>query len=365
MINSLIEALISVIFVYFVLCVLISGFVELWQNRKMKRAKMLYFAIDKALNDPQNKNWCDFLYNHPQIESLKKNYRYYPDYIPGGIFSSVLIDIIIAEGKKIEFINKANGEIQIIEKNKTEDYFDKFRIGYNSLNESRFKQLLESFLIDADNIQKLKFNISKWFDDYMDRLTGWYKSSVRKTTLTFAILLTLVFNIDSIKIFETIQKNNILKLNLIENAEKTIQSFPSNHIFTDSIKGINVSQTPNHDTKILFIQPFDSNSIGKMDVSTHNKDEVDFKQFTISLLSKNSLPFGWKGISYFSDNHSKELGLFKLIQLNLEQITWLQILGWIITIIALTLGAPFWFDIMKKFVNVRHSGKKPTQTSNN
>jgi hypothetical protein len=36
-----------------------------------------------------------------------------------------------------------------------------------------------------------------------------------------------------------------------------------------------------------------------------------------------------------------------------------RICGWIITAFAVTLGAPFWFDVLNKFINIRSSGIKP------
>jgi hypothetical protein len=36
-----------------------------------------------------------------------------------------------------------------------------------------------------------------------------------------------------------------------------------------------------------------------------------------------------------------------------------KILGWLLTAAALTLGAPFWFDLLQKFVNIRGAGGKP------
>ncbi len=33
--------------------------------------------------------------------------------------------------------------------------------------------------------------------------------------------------------------------------------------------------------------------------------------------------------------------------------------GWLLSALAITMGAPFWFDILNKFVNVRNAGPKP------
>jgi hypothetical protein len=43
---------------------------------------------------------------------------------------------------------------------------------------------------------------------------------------------------------------------------------------------------------------------------------------------------------------------------------WLErLLGWLLTVLALSMGAPFWFDLLNKFMNVRYTGKSPDETS--
>jgi hypothetical protein len=36
--------------------------------------------------------------------------------------------------------------------------------------------------------------------------------------------------------------------------------------------------------------------------------------------------------------------------------------GWIVSGIAIAMGAPFWFDLLGKIVNVRNAGKPPAST---
>jgi hypothetical protein len=31
--------------------------------------------------------------------------------------------------------------------------------------------------------------------------------------------------------------------------------------------------------------------------------------------------------------------------------------GWIVTVLAISLGAPFWFDFLNRFMNLRSSGR--------
>jgi hypothetical protein len=37
--------------------------------------------------------------------------------------------------------------------------------------------------------------------------------------------------------------------------------------------------------------------------------------------------------------------------------------GWLLSIIAISLGAPFWFDLLSKLMNVRNAGQKPEETA--
>jgi hypothetical protein len=35
--------------------------------------------------------------------------------------------------------------------------------------------------------------------------------------------------------------------------------------------------------------------------------------------------------------------------------------GWALTTVAVSLGAPFWFDTLNRFMNLRSSGKSPDE----
>jgi hypothetical protein len=38
-----------------------------------------------------------------------------------------------------------------------------------------------------------------------------------------------------------------------------------------------------------------------------------------------------------------------------------HIVGWILSAIAVSLGAPFWFDTLNRFMNIRSAGKAPDE----
>jgi hypothetical protein len=39
-----------------------------------------------------------------------------------------------------------------------------------------------------------------------------------------------------------------------------------------------------------------------------------------------------------------------------------RLLGWFLSITAISLGAPFWFDILKRVMSIRNAGQKPEKS---
>ena len=59
---------------------------------------------------------------------------------------------------------------------------------------------------------------------------------------------------------------------------------------------------------------------------------------------KSPLGLGWKNVVW------QKVTLFDAL---------IKLLGWTVTALAISLGAPFWFDLLRKLVNIRSSGNKP------
>jgi hypothetical protein len=83
-------------------------------------------------------------------------------------------------------------------------------------------------------------------------------------------------------------------------------------------------------------------------------------------LTKLSLPIGW----YRAGDATKdELARFRKDNFlvipadanGLGQTVLFHLFGWLLTAIAASLGAPFWFDTLNKFMSVRAAGKAPEE----
>jgi hypothetical protein len=67
-------------------------------------------------------------------------------------------------------------------------------------------------------------------------------------------------------------------------------------------------------------------------------------------LDNVALPFGW----------SEQNRLERDMQGNLLWPTFMvKLFGWILSGVAISMGAGFWFEALNKIINIRNAGKKP------
>jgi hypothetical protein len=171
---------------------------------------------------------------------------------------------------------------------------------------------------DFSTLQK---NIEGWFDDAMDRVSGWHKRRTQVWTLIVAIIFTVSANADTLKIVHHLASDPVLRQAVVESA-KTRAAGPRPSVAVEY-------KDPNDPLKPTVIR-FDENPL-------HSGEE--------DLLSRL---IGW-GPEETKKNHTTD---------------WLlRVLGWLISIAAISLGAPFWFDTLNKFINLRSAGKSPAEAA--
>jgi len=75
---------------------------------------------------------------------------------------------------------------------------------------------------------------------------------------------------------------------------------------------------------------------------------------TIGKLNKTGFSWGWGRGYYFSVLHWNWDACIEAA---------LKVIGILLTAVAASLGAPFWFDMLSKLVNIRAVGKAPVKTA--
>jgi hypothetical protein len=277
--STILDVAIGIIFIYLLVSLVISAINELIAAKLKSRATNLSQGIQALLQDPSQAGWVAKLYQHPLIQSLSPpNSK--PSYIPSRTFALALLDLV----------TPANTD-----ENRT---LADLKAGMANLPEPLQKTLTNLLDEAQHDVERLKTQIEIWFNNGMDRASGWYKRKTQWIQFFIGLTLVILLNIDSVHIGRSLfAVNSPMRASLVESA------------------------------KSFAAQPGGTNK--------PMKDVVD-------AISSASLPIGWSEFP--------------------KPDQWpTMVVGWLITAFAVSLGAPFWFDLLNKFVNIRASGKAPEE----
>jgi len=269
--------------------------------------KRKHFALKLSL--------VDRFYELPLIKYTAKNRVFnHPSYIKPENFSSAVIYLLKEKGSGIRLDVKV---ADILFTDKEPDL------------EPETRQQLQAFWQEAyGDIEKFKIILEKWYGNIMERTTGWYKRQAQWLTLIIGLMLAVVFNVDTIEIAQKLSKDKVSQQQLNEMAATFVQTHTVDNVA--------------HDTLALDTLANRFQTLMNQDVKNTNM----------------LLGLGWQNPP-------------KLLPITVHRIgkAWAKIvhkprrlLGWFVTALAISFGAPFWFDLLGRFVNIRVAGTKPPTT---
>jgi len=188
--------------------------------------------------------------------------------------------------------------------------------------DSSIKTALTAFANQAgEDLNQFKSSLTSWYNDVMDHASGWYKRNTQKILIGIAVVLCVLNNVDTVDLVRHLSADRSLRASVVAAAEKTAKEQPD--------------------------------SLNKMSAA-------DLQQS----LDDSRLPLWWtkESLSVFwpSESEVRSPAALKTLYRSpwlLELV--LKLLGLLISILAVSMGAPFWFDVLNKMVNVRLVGKRP------
>ena len=87
------------------------------------------------------------------------------------------------------------------------------------------RKILLALFDDAQgNVEKFKQNIEIWFNNAMDRVSGWYKRRAQRVIATLAVLAAVGMNVDAVLIFKHLQTYPGARDTLVAQASKFVAS---------------------------------------------------------------------------------------------------------------------------------------------
>jgi hypothetical protein len=253
--SAVLEVAIGLALVYLLLAVFCATANEWIAALLHTRASMLRVGIVQLLHGEE---FAAQFYAHPLIRALMKDGDH-PCYLPARTFARIVMDLATPLHA---------GSIT----------FEQLEEGIKALPESGVRASLLAVIQSAGRrIEDAQRAIEGWYNDGMDRVSGWYRRRTQLWTALVAAAITIAVNADTIRI-----------------------------------------------ARAFWLEPAFRNSLAAPAIEP---------------------VLGWNGVMHLND-----------------PVAWItRAVGWLVTVVAVSLGAPFWFDMLNKIVNVRWAARPPEE----
>lgn len=344
--NAALDIVIGLVFIYLLYSLLGTLLQEIIATNIGLRGFILKMAIRRMLDDepssgnkrPAADKLSTAFYEHPLVKYLANGswprFNKKPSYISKETFSKVVIDLLRGQDVKPGDSSRSFIESSLYDKD------PKIKWAADTPIEGETLSYLRSMWVDAQgDVARFKECLEQWFLEMMDRTTGWYKKYTQRILLLTGFIIALAFNVDTIKIVATLRNNPEIRNQVITQANDFSKAHPNLEKELDSTKwqirsmilpkGISADSL-NRRAEIQYIKA------GGLKDSLFNQalalTTQDIKKVN------NFLAAGWNG------------GFLSRKDCDPESIA-----GWLLTALAISLGAPFWFDLLNKLMKLRSS----------
>ena len=238
-----------------------------------------------------------------------------PSYMPATMFSEILLEEVSS------MVGRDRSDLRVlpllrrgIEENET-------------LQDSQVGKTLVYLIYRAERRvqagsgeEELLAEIATWFDSGMEQVSGWYRRHTRKAVLILGLALAALFNVDAVRITKELFRNSSLGDEVVAAAA------------------------------MMNAMPEESEDSTVKATTAQLAETVDSLN---AVFTSAGIPMGWTGIEWPPTPKT----LDQAWPWGLQVI--LMLIGWSFTAAAVSLGAPFWFDLLKRVVSIRAGAAPP------
>ena len=482
--SGVIDTAIGLVFVFLLVSMLVTVVNEMISAALLSRAKWLRIGIDRLLGS----QWAQQLYDHPLISGTALDASPMfgmrgvgPSYIASRSFANVLLDLVHRQDATVsqamqrlqaaldgattaaELPARLQIDIsadvavagaikrdlgRVVEslgagvsvgdaKSAVQRFIDAMPARY-------LRQVLERFpdqkvgnallllLDDAEHdVEKFKENIEIWFNNAMDRVSGWYKRRSQWVIAILSLAAAVFVNVDAVLVVKYLDTHPGVRDALVTQAKAYADSNPAAarpSAPASAASGAGPSLVATSGERFVGVLPFARAASEPGQVALSGSSDAVVLRETAAAVAKGAsgveFAFDSKPATTASTVTIKASGAAtgavavridpslvaklddvqdRLLQLNLP-IGWVReapagdgkppqgairkapsqserdnmqvlpaswrsaadlltfhFLGWILTALAASLGAPFWFDTLNRIISIRSAGKAPEE----
>jgi len=402
--SEVLEVAAGLAFLFLALSLIATAVREQIEALLKTRAIHLERGLRQMLADPAGADITKALFDHPLLDGLfrgqydpSKLTRFWiprsplasgakakrisffsrmPAYIPSRNFAMALLDI--ASG------HTAPGAPTIDLKN--------VQATVATLTNTKLARALQVAVGEAKgDVDRARASLEAWFDSTMDRVSGLYKRESQLILLVIGLVLAVSLNIDAVRVGYALSTNNSFRQSVVANIEQNQAKLK------EEAEREQTAQPPSQPSPKSTTLPnvagggaSDSEKVNRINAqgldgfataigwrSFWLKIDDDFKsanhnwekaratvtqQYDTAALKQAALMQAASrraALKQWDHDHPKPMRK----KLEFWAFVW-AIIGWILTAIAVGVGAPFWFDMLNKIMIIR-STVKPFEKSPN
>jgi len=194
--SDILDVVIGMVFIFLLLSLVCSALNELLEALLKNRARDLERGIGHMIGDPANASkFIDAIYNHGMVNSLFKG-AYpaprkgdLPSYIPAKNFALAVMDLVKSPPAGVTIPRNVEDALRSAESAAT------------------------------GNAAKVQASLEAWFNNAMDRVSGWYKCRVQWIILVLGLIVAIALNADTLRIARSLANDASLRKGLVATAE--------------------------------------------------------------------------------------------------------------------------------------------------
>ena len=362
--SDALEVAIGLSFIFLLLSLVMTALQEAVESVSRQRGKRLIQGFEELLSDPARRaaavDVVRAIYEHPQIHSLyrgdfdgAKAKNQLPSYIPSRNFALALIDQVLAFR-----LDAADTHGASLSPSATPA--ERLRLAAERIqSEPLRKAILQAVDMAAGDMEKVQKNLEAWFDSGMDRVSGWYRRQTHHFMFVVGLVLSVALNINALVIADGLAQNATLRRAVAAGAE----SYTQTHTAPAPKAAEPAASTPppvppSAATPAPGVAPAPAAPPVTPPAAAPDTGRGRVPEEAVGIIQNLGLPIGWgatgrSSIVRMASYHGTEpwapVAHFGI---------WLTLgFGWLMTALAVTLGAPFWFDLLNKLVVIRATVK--------
>lgn len=319
-IGDALGAIIALAGVYLTLSLMASVAEEFVAGAWNSRGRRLRAAIGHLLGDPQGAGLAGALYRHPLIAGLTRPgldlagggllgallpflRARQPSYLPPAVFADALCDILSTHGA-----------------------FDTGNMA---------PALAAHWRAAAGERQDFHARVAAWFTEATGRESGAYKRSAQRSLFLYGFALAIVFNVDSVALVTHLWSHRTSAE--VQAIAAKLEQRPAGQQAAGTSRDADLSR---------LLQDL----AGKdLPIGWNKAGMPDLAAAACAVVAR--MPF----LPHCEPRPAAD-GKQTGVPAPIGASTWL---GWLLTALAVSMGAQFWFDMLGRVVALRSSGRKP------